>query len=65
MLEPHGRAFEELEENYKQAFRMFTGQLKTASKSTTGSNHLAQLLLRPDYNGDYEARNGQLVPHEV
>lgn len=64
MLEPHGHVFYDLEENYKEAFRMFTGQLKAASKNTTASNHLSQLLLRLDYNGYYEMRGGQPPPIE-
>jgi hypothetical protein len=54
------KTFLELEHNYKEAFRMFTGQIKAASKGTGGANHLYQLLLRLDYNGYYEAKSGNI-----
>lgn len=52
------KSFLELEQNYKEAFRMFTGQIKAASKGTGAANHLYQLLLRLDYNGYYESKSG-------
>jgi transcription elongation factor GreA-like protein len=63
MLDSHLRTFYELEENYKEAFRMFTGQIKVASKNTTASNHLYQLLLRLDYNGFYELHGSNPIPY--
>jgi hypothetical protein len=36
----HLPTFHELDENYKQTFKMFTGQIQFASRNTTVSNHL-------------------------